>query len=215
MIVQLGKIAAIRIGSPFRERIVHDQHGQFLVVQGKDIGSDGTLILDGMVTVAEAPNKKSADTLIENEIVFQTRGVSYRAAVVPKAHQPMLAAGSLFILSPEPARITTEYLVFFLNLPATQAALRQMATGSTIPNLRRAAIEQLKVPLPNLSDQRRLVELGTLIRKQSDITKRINRLRLHELHALTVERAKKAGGVGTPPASNRPERRGKRPQTMS
>ena len=215
MIAQLGKIAAIRIGSPFRERIVHDQRGQFLVVQGKDIGSDGTLILDGMVTVAEAPNKKSPDTLAEHEIVFQTRGVSYRAAIVPKPPQPMLAAGSLFVLSPDPARTYPEYLVFFLNLPATQTALRQIATGSTIPNLRRGAIEQLEVPLPDLSDQRRLVELGALIRKQSDITERINRLRLHELHALTLERAKKAGGDRTPPASNRSERRGKRPQAMS
>jgi hypothetical protein len=212
---QLAQVARVRIGSPFRERIVHDPRGEYLVVQGKDVGFDGDLILDGMVRIADAPNKRAPDILTAGEVVFQTRGVSYRAAIVPDAHAPMLAAGSLFILSPDPARVVPEYLAFYLNLPTTQMTLRQMATGSTIPNLRRSAIEQLELPLPNLSDQRRLVELASLVRKQSAITERINRLRLQELHAITVERAKKAGGVATPPASNRPEKRSKRPQAMS
>jgi hypothetical protein len=210
----LANVAGVRTGSPFRERIVHSPRGKYLVVQGKDVGLDGELILGGVVRIAEAPNKK-ADVLKAGEIVFQTRGISYRAAVVPSTDAPLLASGSLFILSPDPARIAAEYLVFFLNLPTTQAALRQMATGSTIPNLRRSAVEQLEVPLPSLADQRQLVKIGALIRKQFDITERINQLRLQELHALTLERAKKAGSVGTPPASNRPERRGKRPQVMS
>jgi restriction endonuclease S subunit len=214
MMIRLDQVVHLRTGAPFRERIEHDAHGKFLVVQGKDVGSHGNLILDGMVRVTDAPNKKAPDTLRQGEVIFQTRGVSYRAAVVPSVSVPMIAAGSLCILSPDPARITPEYLVFFLNLPAAQTALRQMATGSTIPNLRRSAIEQLEVPLPNLSDQRRLVELAALVRKQSDIAERINFLRLQELHALTVERAKKAGGT-KPPASNRPERRGKRPQVLS
>lgn len=211
---QLAQVVKVRIGSPFRERIVHAPRGKYLVVQGKDVGSDGNLILDGMVRIAEAPSKRAPDILAAGEVVFQTRGLSYRAAIVPDTDAPMLAAGSLFILSPDTARVNPEYLVFFLNLPVTQAALRQMATGSTIPNLRRSAIEQLEVPLPILPDQRRLVELAALVRKQSNIAERINHLRLQELHALTVERAKKAGGV-KPPASNGPERRGKRPQALS
>jgi hypothetical protein len=214
MMIRLDQVAHLRTGSPFRERIGHDAQGKFLVVQGKDVGTDGALILDGMVRVTDAPNKKTPDTLSQGEVIFQTRGVSYRAAVVPNVSAPMIAAGSLFILSPDAARVTPEYLAFFLNLPATQASLRQLATGSTIPNLRRSAIEQLEIPLPNLPDQRRLVELATLVRKQSDIADRINTLRLQELHALMIEHAKKAGGT-KPPASNRPEKRGKRSQVLS
>jgi restriction endonuclease S subunit len=127
----------------------------------------------------------------------------------------MVAAGSLYVLAPDAPRIDPEFLVFYLNLPGTQATLRQLATGSTILNLRRAAVEHLEVPLPSLSDQRRLVELGRLVRKQSDVAERLNHLRLQELHALALECAKKAGGVATPPASKRSDRRGKRPQALS
>jgi len=211
--IRLNQIADLRTGAPFRERIVHDPGASCLIVQSKDVGADGAINTDGMIRT-EPPNKKAPDVLAPGDIVLQTRGVSYRAAVVSKASTPMIAAGSLFILKADTARVSPAYLVFFLNLPATQAELRQMATGSTIPNLRRGAIEQLEVPLPSLEDQARIVELASLVRKESEITERINQLRLQELHALMVERAKKAGGM-KPPASNRSERRGKRPQTLS
>jgi hypothetical protein len=213
MMIRLDQITRLRTGAPFRERIMHDARANFLVVQAKDVGSDGTITVEGMVHTAP-PNKKAPDILAPGEVVLQTRGVSYRAAIVVKAPLPMIAAGSLFILTPDTPKVSPEYLVFFLNLPATQAQLRQSATGSTIPNLRRAAIEQLEVPLPPLADQARIVELASLLRKQTELTERINKLRLQELHALMIERAKKAGGT-KPPASNRPERRSKRPQALS
>jgi hypothetical protein len=213
MTIRLNQITHLRTGAPFRERIVHNPLANYLVVQAKDIGTDGAINLHGMIRT-EPPNKKAPDTLRPGEVVLQTRGMSYRAAVISEAPAPMIAAGSLFILTADTSRISPDYLVLFLNLPATQTELRQKATGSTIPNLRRAAIEQLEVPLPSLEDQARIVELASLVHKQSEITERINQLRLQELHALMIERAKKAGGT-KPPASNRSERRGKRPQTLS
>lgn len=213
--VAIGDLVSVRIGSPFRERIVHDPGGECRVVQGKDVGRDGTLGLDDMVRVSEIPGRGEPDLLRAGEVVLQTRGSSYRAALVPHSDIPMVAAGSLYILTPDASRIDPEFLVLHLNLPNTQAALRQLATGSTILNLRRSAVEHLDVPLPDLSDQRRLVALGRLVRKQSDIAERLNQLRLQELHALALECAKKAGGAETPPAPNQPTGRGKRPQVMS
>lgn len=204
---QVADLATIRSGSPFRERIVHEPGGRFRVVQGKDIGSDGTLGLDAMVRLSEVPGKGMPDVLRAGEVALQTRGSSYRAALVPQSDVPMVAAGSLYILAPYASRIDPEFLVFYLNLPSTQATLRQLATGSTILNLRRSAVEHLEVPLPNLSDQRRFLELGRLVRKQSDIAERLNQLRLQELHALALECAKKVGGVATPPAPKWSERR--------
>jgi hypothetical protein len=185
----IAEIATIRLGPPFRERIVHEPTGKFFVVQGKDVGSAGDLILEGMVRITEVPGKGAPDTLAAGELVFQTRGLSYRAAAVPNEVPPMVAAGSLFILRPDPSSVTADYLVFFLNLPTTQTALRQLATGSTIPNLRRSAIEQLALPLPSLADQHKLVALSRLVHQQADIETRLNALRLQELHLLATARA--------------------------
>jgi hypothetical protein len=116
----------------------------------------------------------------------------------------MVAAGSLFILRANPSRVIADYLVFFLNLPTTQAVLRQLATGSTIPNLRRAAIEQLPLPLPSLADQHKLVAVSRLVRQQADMEARLTALRMRELHLLATARAEagkgsvsKRGGANT------------------
>jgi hypothetical protein len=184
--MKMNDLVAFRIGSPFRERIVHEPGAPYRVVQGKDLGSDGTMNLDSMVRITEVPGKGAPDILGAGELVLQTRGLSYRAAIVPQDAPPMVAAASLFILRPDPVRVSAEYLVFFLNLPTTQGVLRQNATGSTIPNLRRSAIEQIQVPLPSLSDQRQLVELSRLVRRQADIEERLNNLWLQELYLLAV-----------------------------
>jgi restriction endonuclease S subunit len=148
-----------------------------------------------MVRLTKVPGKDEPDVLRAGEVVLQTRGSTYRAAIVPRSDVPLLAAGSLYILTPDARHIDPEYLVFFLNLPSTQATLRQLATGSSILNLRRSAVEEIEVPLPNLSDQRRLVEVGRLVSKQSEIGERLNQLRLQELHALALKCAKKQGAA--------------------
>src|ERR1700754_1348179 len=125
-------LLTLRTGSPFRERIVHEPGGHYRVAQAKDVGADGTLTLGEMVRINDVPGKGPPDLLSEGELVLQTRGLSYRAAVVPRDPPPMVATGSLFILRPDPARVSADYLVFFLNLPATQVTLRQIATRSTI-----------------------------------------------------------------------------------
>lgn len=191
--IRLGEIASIRAGSPFRERILHEPHGTYRVVQGKDVRADGSLAFDGMSRVSDVPGKGRPDTLRAGELVFQTRGVSYRAASVPDPTPPMVAAGSLFILRPDASRLLADYLVFFLNLPTTQVVLRQAATGSTIPNIRRGAIERLEVPLPSLADQLTLAAAGRLLRQQADIETRLNNLRMQELHLLATARAEHQG----------------------
>lgn len=192
---RITDIAEVRLGTSFRERVLHEPNGKFLVVQGKDVGADGSLVLEGMARVTDVPGKGAPDTLTAGELVFQTRGVSYRAASVPDPTPPMVAAGSLFILRPDASRLLADYLVFFLNLPTTQVILRQSATGSTIPNLRRDAIERLEVPLPSLADQQKLVAVGRLVRQQADIEARLTNLRMQELHLLATARAEQASGA--------------------
>ena len=193
----LTELSRIRSGTAFWERVGHQPTGKY-PSQGKDVGTDGTLILADMARISDVPGRGIPDVLSAGEVVLQTRGMSYRAAIVPQTDNPMIAAGSLFVLSVDPDRVASAYLVSILNLPATQAALRQAATGSTILNLRRSAVEQLQVPVPTLSDQRALSELGGLVRRHEELTGRLNLLRLRQLHALTIECAKKAGDVPAP-----------------
>jgi restriction endonuclease S subunit len=183
MKVQLRLIADIRPGLQFREAIRHAEQGELGVVQAGDIGVDGAIELDRVTRVPGIPNLPKSQTLAAGEVLLQCRGLTYRAAVVPATEIKLVASASLLILCPRP-EIRPAFLAHFLNDPSTQAELRKLATGATIANLKRSALEQLETPLPTLMDQDRIIALGETLRHQLRIEARIVELRRIELRAL-------------------------------
>lgn len=193
MKTQLRSVADIRLGIPFREAIRHAEHGTIGVVQAGDIAAGGTIDLDRVSRTSSVPNMRAAEELRAGEVLLQSRGQTYRAAVVPDADLKMVASASLLILDPR-SEIRPAYLAFYLNDPSTQMELRKLATGATIANLKRSALELLEVLVPTLEDQDRIVALDNTVRQLSLIEARLAELRRTELRALMKERAERNRG---------------------
>jgi restriction endonuclease S subunit len=51
----------------------------------------------------------------------------------------------------------------FLNSNAGQAALAKIMSGAYIKTIRKTELQELKVPVPPLETQRRLVEMGDVV----------------------------------------------------
>jgi restriction endonuclease S subunit len=190
MKMPLRSAVSIRPGIQFREAIRHSEHGEIGVVQAGDIGVDGDIDLDRVTRVTGIPNLPNPQTLTAGEVVLQCRGQAHRAAVVPAAGMKLVASASLLILDPQ-SSLRPAYLAHFLNDPITQAELRKLATGATIANLKRSALEQLEVLLPTLEDQDKIVALGESLRERSRIEARLAELRRIELRALLEKCAEK------------------------
>jgi restriction endonuclease S subunit len=105
----------------------------------------------------------------------------------------MVATASVLVITPGPA-VRPGYLALYLNEPTTQAELRKLATGATIANLKKSALEHLEVLVPSLEDQERIVALGDTLRQQSRIEARLAELRRIQLRALLKERAERNRG---------------------
>lgn len=193
MKTQLRTLADIRPGIPFREAIRHAEHGTIGVVQAGDISPGGTIDLDRIARVSSVPNLRAAEELRAGQVLLQSRGQTYRAAVVPKDDLEMVASASLLILDPL-SEIRPAYLAIYLNDPSTQTELRKLATGATIANLKRSEVEQLEVLVPTLEDQDRIVALDDTIRQLSRIEARLAELRRIELRALIRERTERNRG---------------------
>lgn len=190
MKTQLRTLADIRAGIPFREAIRHAEHGTIGIVQAGDISAGGTIDLDRVTRVSSVPDMRTAEALRAGEVLLQCRGQTYRAAVVPEADLEMVASASLLILDPQ-SEIRPAYLAFYLNDPSTQTELRRLATGATIANLKRSAVELLEVHVPTLKDQDRIVALDDTMRQLSLMEARLAELRRIELRALMKERAER------------------------
>lgn len=177
----LRDIAEIRSGAAFREAVRHTEEGQFLVVQAGDVGNDGRLDIPQLLKVSDLP--VASAPLIAGQVLLQCRGQTYRAAIVPAHDRTMVATASVLILTPSPL-VQPEYLAHYLNDPVTQAELRTLATGATIANLKRSALEQLQVLVPTIEDQKRIVALSNTLRVISRLEARLAELRRIELRAL-------------------------------
>ncbi len=211
----IAEIAQFGATLNFREAIKPEPEGRVGIVQAKDVGL-GALDMSGVAYVSELPIKGEPPLLRAGDVLLQTRGTSYRSAIVPEGIPALAAVSSLFVLRPDTSIIDPRLLVLFFNLPATQAALRKIATGTHILNIRREELAALEVPVPPLRDQRALIALGELFNRSFELEQRLHQLRLQELHALILGRTKKAGGAPTLPASKeRSARRGQRRQAKS
>ena len=183
-------IAAFVQTLTLREALKPEEGGKWGVVQAKDVGYDGKLNLSSIHRVRhlEWKREREPDLLNGDDVILQSRGVSYRSGIVPEGAADLVAANGVYALRPFVDKVDPHYLVMFFNLPGTQSALRQIATGSHILNIRRDALNtllcELAVTLPSIREQRRFAALAHEIQRAHCIETRLHELRRGQLEGL-------------------------------
>lgn len=147
------------MGYPFRSRLEHEPAGDVGVIQMKDIGGDDIQCLDD-VTRVSLPNGKAHHLIQEGDLIFRSRGRSNSVALVrANIGKAVLAAPMLLI---RPTDVLPAYLLWFINLPSTQAALAALSEGTSVRMISKEAIQDLEIVVPSLARQQRIVEIAEL-----------------------------------------------------
>lgn len=186
----LSDLADITPGLPFRSRIENEAEGAFVVVQARDLKSDGRIDVEAAARVKRLPSPQRG-FLEPGDVVMQPRGTRFSVGQFETAALPAVAAAPLFILRPDRSRVVPEFLVAVLMAPATQAILRQSAVGTYVPQIPRQAIESLAFELPDLPSQMRLVDLARLARREGELMDRLRDTRGRLFNLAVREAAKK------------------------
>jgi type I restriction enzyme S subunit len=92
-----------------------------------------------------------------NDILYCLRGSLGKTAVVQDIAEGAIAS-SLVIIRPS-EEITTDYLYRFLASPLGQAEVFKYDNGSSQPNLSAKSVKEYELPLPPLSEQRRIAAI--------------------------------------------------------
>jgi hypothetical protein len=186
--MKLGEIADVRMGYPFRSRLEHDPEGDVMVIQMKDIDDTNLLRAESAVRVA-LPEGKGHHLIHEGDLVFRSRGRSNSVALVAtNLGDAVLAAPMLLI---RPRTVLPTYLHWFINFPATQAALAAMAEGTSVRMISKDAIKDLDVPLPSLLRQRRIVEIASLAQREQALMAGISARRKRLAEGVLMQYARK------------------------
>ena len=157
--MKLGQIADVRMGYPFRSRLEHEPAGDVAVIQMKDIDDAELRNVQDAIRVL-LPEGKAHHLIHEGDLIFRSRGRSNSVALVTAdIGRAVLAAPMLLI---RPRGVVPAYLMWFINLPATQAALAALSEGTSVRMISKEALQDLNVVVPSLARQRQIVEVATL-----------------------------------------------------
>jgi len=96
-------------------------------------------------------------------VLFLDRGHRLDAVAVPELPPNTIATGYSFILRPNLRVMLPEYLAWSLNQPDSRASLRPFHRGGHIPMVSRSDVEELRIQVPPLDVQRRILTLNNLL----------------------------------------------------
>jgi len=187
--MNLGELAEVRMGYPFRSRLEHDPQGDVAVIQMKDIDDANLLHAEEAIRVA-LPKGKTRHLLRAGDLLFRSRGRSNGAAQVLDGIGPAVLAAPMLLI--RPLKVLPAYLCWYINAPATQVQLAAVAEGTSVRMISAEALKALDVPLPSLAAQQRIVQAATLAEQEQTLLARIATLRQRLTNHILMNEAMKA-----------------------
>jgi len=177
-LISLGQIADIRSGFTFRGKIEELSKGNAFVVQIKDIRQRQDMTGVDLLDVKQMPQIQwdgRAKTLVTpNTVLLPARGGYFRAAYTgaETSALPVVASSQVILIRPRSAKVTAEFLCWSLNQPRMQRYLEDIASqGSSIPMLSTAAARALKLDIPSLATQHKILHLNRIWAQEQQLTR--------------------------------------------
>lgn len=173
----LGDIAAIRSGFTFRGKIEEVVKGNAYVLQIKDFrksqkssGSD-VIIPSTMPQIHwEARGKAVVEP---GTVLLPSRGGYYRSAYMDEgeAELPLIASSQFILIKPFHRYVVPAFLSWLLNRPRTQQYMEEIASqGSGISMLSTASAKAIKLQIPSLDTQHKILHLNRLWEQEQQLT---------------------------------------------
>lgn len=184
MFMILGQIAEIKTGifakpGPVGEAVYlisrhFDESGQI-----KD-GVQANLIVDKSV---------GRHLLKPHDVLFAAKGPKNFAAVY-NGEFPAVASTTFFVIRLAVPEVIPEYLVWQLNSPTTETFLKSQAIGSAMVSIPKSALWNLKIAVPAIEKQRRILEIARLSKAEYDLRLKIAERRMTQIQQQIINAIK-------------------------
>lgn len=190
MKVKLKNLAKVQMGYSFRSRLEASSGGSVAVIQMKDLLHDNTVHCGGLMKIDMAA-VKDHHLVLRGDLVFRSRGHLATAAVLLEdLSKAVVAAPLLRIRIRNHEKILPEYLSWYISQRDAQVYLTTRAKGSVQKMISKQAIEDLEVLLPNLEQQKNIVELAMLSAREQNILCTLAEKRKQYTQAVLLQLAK-------------------------
>ena len=170
---------AIQTGFQVRGKLQSDPQGNYKLIQIKDATrSLLSYIKSEKLAKISIPEKKRK---FMNKYLIQKNDVLYLSKLNPGAFrytgpvENTLPMAHFYILRPKKDIIDPDYLCWTLNQTFMKPQIQRGLKGTVLPFISKEALRNLKIPLPNRSVQKQIINLLHLRRQEKEIQETMDR----------------------------------------
>jgi type I restriction enzyme S subunit len=153
------------------------------VVRGEHILEDGTLSTQWSNYWFIAPDVDAQyprTKLLEGDLLCSVRGTIGKIGLVESNHVGANISLNLIRISLYKDLVNCRYLWYFLRSLLGQQAIKAITSSTTISTIQASSLKQVSIPLPPMSEQRRIVEIleqaDTLRKKRAEADAKAERI---------------------------------------
>lgn len=150
--VGLGEVAKPEYG--FTEKAKDEGDARFIRIT--DIGVDGKLIESDAKYISITPESKKS-ILKKNDVLLARTGATYGKTMIFEADYPAVFASFLIRLNFDLSRVYPKYYWVFAQSESYINQAASLMTGGGQPQFNGNAVVKIKIPVPPLATQRRIV----------------------------------------------------------
>ena len=169
---ELKELAEIQVGYQARKGILENRNGKFLLIRAQDFDNSGFLHHDKLIRFIPEGNP-NLYLVKKGDILFQSRGVKNSAYYIDLDLTNTLAAGTFYILRVDYQKINPEFLVWWLKQKPVRLYFNSLASGTYISFITKVVLYELKVPVPPMHIQKKIIKLDKLWNYEKNLYKKI------------------------------------------
>ena len=170
--LQVKDIGECINGFTFRGKPRDDARGDIRVIQVGDLQLDGTVntLLSPRI---KRPANVEKFVLSDGDIVFRGRAGT-AAALVAQSDMPLMVASPLVIIRINKKQTLPGYLTWYLNSQKAARYFNRSSQGTLIKAVGIKELAQLRIPIPSLAKQERIIEAANLLQKEQNLLQEIS-----------------------------------------
>jgi hypothetical protein len=176
---QLHEIAEIHTGYPFRGKVVPEEGGDVAVIQMRDIDPAVGLRPDLCLHLRGQDGRFDKYLVRPGDLLMQSRGSRNTSVLVQQKVRGIAALG-LYVIRAKHETVSPEYLAWYLGHSSVHPQLRDKARGTYIQFIPKSALGEIRIPIPNLDKQAKIVAVQRLYAEQAKLTAELEQ-KLQEL----------------------------------
>jgi restriction endonuclease S subunit len=168
--------------------------GSYRLVRIGDISQDGTWLNEDFVCIEPRQSVSEELILRSGDVLFPNRGTRTTAIAYRLDQKRTIAGAQFFVLRPETMRVLPEYLAWFLRTEEAAKYFTGKRKGTYVQIIERKDLADLKMPLPPLAVQKKILAAAELAVKERNLSEQLARLRYRLTNGQLLQAAGSSGG---------------------